>query len=214
MKPQPVLVLGCTAYTSVFVDMFEAVKGYEFTGCVENISREKCSDRISDLPIYWHENISELRASHRLICALATTHRMGWVKKMKEWDFEFCSLFHPSSVISEKTEIGSGVSIDASCVIAGYSRIYPHVRIGRQISFGHHIEIGAYSTLHPGCVVSGNCTIGEQVTIGTGAVVIDGISIGSGAVVAAGAVVTKDVPENALVAGNPATVKRKNYGPS
>lgn len=42
--------------------------------------------------------------------------------------------------------------------------------------------------------------------IGANAVVIEGVSVGNGAVVAAGAVVTRDVPENAVVAGVPARI--------
>lgn len=48
--------------------------------------------------------------------------------------------------------------------------------------------------------------VGNGVWFGTGAVVTSGVTIGNGAVVGAGAVVTKDVPENAVVGGNPAKV--------
>jgi maltose O-acetyltransferase len=51
-------------------------------------------------------------------------------------------------------------------------------------------------------------TIGDDVWIGTRAIVLPGVTIGTGAIVGAGAVVTKDVPENAIVAGNPARVMK------
>ena len=44
--------------------------------------------------------------------------------------------------------------------------------------------------------------------LGTGAIVLPGVRIGRGAQVGAGAVVTKDVPDYAVVAGNPARVLR------
>ena len=47
-------------------------------------------------------------------------------------------------------------------------------------------------------------TICDGASIGTGAVVLPGVTIGENAIVGAGAVVTKDVPANATVAGNPA----------
>jgi acetyltransferase-like isoleucine patch superfamily enzyme len=50
--------------------------------------------------------------------------------------------------------------------------------------------------------------IGKNVWIGTGAIVLRGVTIGDGSVVAAAAVVTRDVPPDTLVAGNPATVIR------
>ncbi|MGZ4179456.1 MAG: DapH/DapD/GlmU-related protein [Solirubrobacteraceae bacterium] len=51
--------------------------------------------------------------------------------------------------------------------------------------------------------------IGDDVWIGINATILKGVAIGSGAIVAAGAVVAKDVPANALVAGNPAVIVRE-----
>ena len=83
----------------------------------------------------------------------------------------------------------------------------------------HHIEIGK------GCAISDNVciadsdshyidghkermtapiVIGDHVWIGKNVTVMKGVTIGSGAVVGAGSVVTKDVPSNTVVAGNPA----------
>lgn len=51
-------------------------------------------------------------------------------------------------------------------------------------------------------------TIGNDVWIGHGALICAGVTIGDGAIVAAHAVVSKDVPPYAVVAGNPAVIKR------
>ncbi len=48
--------------------------------------------------------------------------------------------------------------------------------------------------------------IADNVWIGMGAVILKGVTIGENSVVAAGAIVTKDVPPNCVVAGNPATI--------
>ena len=50
--------------------------------------------------------------------------------------------------------------------------------------------------------------IGNRVSIGTSATILGGITIGDNAIIGAGSVVTKDVPKNAIVAGNPARIKR------
>ncbi|MBD3422058.1 MAG: N-acetyltransferase [Chitinivibrionales bacterium] len=49
----------------------------------------------------------------------------------------------------------------------------------------------------------------EGASIGSGATIICGVTIGKGAVVGAGAVVTRDVPDETIVVGNPAKVLRK-----
>jgi chloramphenicol O-acetyltransferase type B len=56
-------------------------------------------------------------------------------------------------------------------------------------------------------------SIGNDVWIGHGAYVAAGVTIGDGAIVAAHAVVTKDVPPYAVVAGNPAVIKKFRLGP-
>lgn len=63
-------------------------------------------------------------------------------------------------------------------------------------------------------VLSKPVLIGADVWIGYGAVVLSGITVGDSAVVAAGAVVTKDVAENTIVAGNPATAIGHRFSPN
>lgn len=55
------------------------------------------------------------------------------------------------------------------------------------------------------------CRLGADCWLGHGAIVLPGVSVGIGAAVGAGAVVTKDVPDFAVVAGNPARVLRYRF---
>ncbi len=52
----------------------------------------------------------------------------------------------------------------------------------------------------------GTIHVGKKVFIGTGAIVLRNVTIGDNAVIGAGSVVTKDVPPNVIVAGNPAKI--------
>lgn len=51
--------------------------------------------------------------------------------------------------------------------------------------------------------------IEDRVWIGLGAIILSGVRVGENSIIAAGAVVTKDVPKNSIVAGNPAKVIKK-----
>jgi len=63
----------------------------------------------------------------------------------------------------------------------------------------------------PAQVDEGDIVIGNDVWIGREAKILDGVTIGDGAIVGAYSVVTKDVPPYAVVAGNPAIIKKFRF---
>lgn len=81
------------------------------------------------------------------------------------------------------------------------------------------IHIGSYTRItggvtllaHDACrELKADIYIGNNCFIGTKAIILPGVKIGDEVIVAAGAVVTKDVPSNSIVAGNPAKVIRSS----
>lgn len=74
-----------------------------------------------------------------------------------------------------------------------------YAKIGKNCIIYHQVTIGAKEDKYAPI-------IGDNVTIYPHAIIIGGIKIGNNAVIGAGAVVTKDVLENAVVAGNPAKI--------
>ncbi len=92
---------------------------------------------------------------------------------------------------------------------------------GGGITIGHHTIIGPsvqiYTPQHPIDYMERRKTIerspavkiGDDCWIGGGAVICPGVTIGNRSIVAAGSVVVHDVPDDCMVAGNPAVVKKK-----
>lgn len=75
-----------------------------------------------------------------------------------------------------------------------------------EFRFAHYKSI-INSNNYEGVDIKGSDTvIGDDVWIGCNCVILKGVNIGNRAIVAAGSVVTTDVPENVLVAGNPAKI--------
>jgi serine acetyltransferase len=68
---------------------------------------------------------------------------------------------------------------------------------------GDFVEIG------PGAKLLGNVQVGDFTFVGANATVLPKLTIGSNVVIAAGAMVTQDVPDNCMVAGNPAQLKKQ-----
>lgn len=105
--------------------------------------------------------------------------------------------------------IGKNVFINACCKFQDQGGI----TIGNNCLIGHNVTIATLNhdfnpikraNINPSPVV-----IGNNVWIASDSTILPGITIGDGAIVGAGSVVTKNVPENTIVAGNPARVIRK-----
>ena len=77
--------------------------------------------------------------------------------------------------------------------------IHPGVVIGDNVKLHQNTTIGIVNGGQPP-------RLGSNIIIGANSVIIGNIKIGDGAIVGAGAVVTKDVPQNAVVVGNPARI--------
>lgn len=108
--------------------------------------------------------------------------------------------------------VGENFYCNFNCTIydAGPVKIGDNVMIGPNVTIctaTHPIKV-CERVNEKGEELSFPITIGDNVWIGGGAFINPGVTIGNGAVVASGAVVTKDVPENALVAGVPAVIKK------
>jgi acetyltransferase-like isoleucine patch superfamily enzyme len=106
-------------------------------------------------------------------------------------------------------ELGKNLRVNAnSWIIASQG-----IKIGDDTMISWDVEIidtDFHRMSREGAVMAAPIEIGNHVFVGKHTIVMKGVRIGDGAVVGAGAVVTRDVPENCLVAGVPARVIKKN----
>lgn len=117
---------------------------------------------------------------------------------------------HPSCTISFSAKIGFGnvflpnVSVNAAAIIGN------HVILNTNASVDHDCVIGDYVHISPQVGIAGNVQVGEGAQVGIGAAVIQGIKIGRWATIGAGAVIIRDVPDYAVVVGNPGRIIKYN----
>ena len=123
------------------------------------------------------------------------------------------------SKIGTFVEIQKGAKIGRRCKISSHSFICEGVTIEDEVFVGHNVtftnDLFPRATRVDGSLQTDadwKCVptlIKRGASIGSSATILCGVTIGERAMVGAGAVVTKDVPANTLVAGNPARVLRK-----
>ncbi len=108
----------------------------------------------------------------------------------------------------ENIHIGDYTYLNFQCTILDCAP----VRIGAHVMLGPLVQL--YTAAHDlqaeariqGWEVAKPITLEDNVWIGGGAIILPGVRVGRNAVVGAGAVVTRDVPANTVVVGNPAKV--------
>lgn len=140
----------------------------------------------------------------QIIITIGNNHLRRLVSKQIMHDF--------GTVIYRQTIIDPGVNIEMGTVIlhgaiiqAGTS-VGRHVIINTAVSIDHDCVISDFVHVAPGCVLTGNVHIGENTLVGAGSIITPNINIGKNCQIAAGSVVTKDIPDHAIVRGNPARI--------
>ena len=118
----------------------------------------------------------------------------------------FCTVIHPSAVLSRHATIGEGVAILAGAVVESQVRLGCHVIVNKLCSIGHDTVIEDYCTLAPGALIAGNVHLGQGCDIGIGAATIQGLSLGEGVVIGGQAMVVRDVPADSTAVGVPAKI--------
>lgn len=113
---------------------------------------------------------------------------------------------HPSVQCSQSATIGAGSVLIHGAIIQAYVKIGNHCIINTGASVDHDCVIDDYVHISPHATLCGNVTVGEGSHIGAGATVIQGIKIGRWVTVGAGTVIIRDVPDYAVIVGNPGRI--------
>ena len=128
---------------------------------------------------------------------------------------------HESSYVDEPSQIGDGTAIWHFCHILGHSQIGQHCKIGQNVVIGPRVTLEDDVFCGPSMVFTNvfnprsaivrnsdehfkKTLVKQGASIGANATIVCGVTIGRYAFVGAGSVVTRNVPDYALVYGNPA----------
>ena len=113
--------------------------------------------------------------------------------------------------IGQGCYVGKSAEIGNNCKIQNNVNIFTGVKIGNNVFIAPNVTFTNVKKPSPYVVAEKyeETIVKDGVSIGASATILPGITINEGAFIGAGSVVTKDVPRNATVIGNPARIMRR-----
>lgn len=150
-------------------------------------------------------------------CAITPNVKLGKDVKLSKFINLYGCEIGDGTKIGAFVEIQKNATIGKCCKISSHSFICEGVAIEDNVFIGHGVMF--INDIYPRATAEGQLQteadwkvertlIKKGASIGTGATILANVTVGENAIVGAGSVVTKDVPANSIVAGNPAKFLR------
>jgi acetyltransferase-like isoleucine patch superfamily enzyme len=150
-------------------------------------------------------------------CCIAPDVRLGQDVRLSKFINLYGCEVGDGTKIGAFVEIQKNAKVGRNCKISSHSFVCEGVTIEDEVFIGHSVTF--INDPYPRATAGGQLQteadwkvettlVRKGASVGSGATILCGITIGARAIIGAGAVVTKDVPDDAIVAGNPARVLR------
>lgn len=131
-------------------------------------------------------------------------YRTKLIKEIKDRNYKFETLIHPTASIGDNTSIGDGTVVQWGSFISCDCKIGENCFFQPSSNVGHDCVIGDDCTVSTNAAISGGVVIGNDTYLAVGVTVIQGAKIGSNSVLGMGSVVVRNIPDNVIAMGNPA----------
>lgn len=118
----------------------------------------------------------------------------------------FYRAIHPQAIVSSFSTIGIGTVLMAGAIVNPDAIVGAHCIVNTAAVVEHDCVLEDYVHLSPHVSLAGGVKVGEGTHVGIGACVIQGVSLGKWVTIGAGSVILKDVPDYAVVVGNPGRI--------
>ncbi|MDM1527391.1 acetyltransferase [Myroides odoratimimus] len=133
--------------------------------------------------------------------------RVALIEKIKSNGYKLPSFIHNTCIIDKSVKIGEAVYILPGCNIMPLTIIKDYVMISMGVNIAHHTILGKGSFFSQGNNVGASINVKDYAYSGIGVTLMTGVKeIGAYSLIGAGAVIIRDVPDYAVVVGNPGKV--------
>ena len=215
MKSKRIVIVGAGGSSKEILwnilDCKKNGSNYDFLGFIDDNSSIH-GKKINNYPVLGsvESYLDQNKADVNWIVGIADPKiRKKIVKKLETHKVKFCSIIHPSVIMSKFVKIGDGTIIQPGCILTVDIEIGNHVHINTNCSVAHDSIIDDFVTISPGTTINGVNRVMTGSYLGTGTITKEEITIGKWSITAAGSVLIKNIPDYSLFAGVPAKLKKK-----
>jgi sugar O-acyltransferase (sialic acid O-acetyltransferase NeuD family) len=195
---------GASGHSRVVLDVIASHPNFEINAVIDDYSKE---DHINSVPVLIPAEVSFGPEAVFLISI-----GNNWIRKkvVEKNNYSYFKAVHQEAFVSQNVIIDEGSVVMPKAVINANAIVGKHCIINSGSIVEHECVLGDFVHVSPNASLAGNVIIGEGTHIGIGAVVIQGITIGKWVTIGAGAVIIRDVPDYAVVVGNPGKIIKIN----
>ena len=208
-----IVLIGGGTQLSYSIDIIEKQDLHKIVGIID--SKLEVGIIVHDYKVIGRqENINHLKEKHDIEGCVITIGD-NWSRFMIYSEVsKLCpeiywpNAIHPSVIIGKGVSFGKGILIMAGVIVNTGAIIGDFANCYTNSNVEHDCCLGEYSSISAGVVLGGKVKIGKFSAISLNATIFDRVSIGENSVIGSASLITKDIPDNVLVYGNPGRIIR------
>ncbi|MDD2919867.1 acetyltransferase [Rhodoferax sp.] len=209
ISDRTIILFGAGGHAKSVISVLQAQAKWQLAGLLEEGDREN-EKRVLGYPVLGGMDELDLfrqkGITKAMVCIGSNRARARVSALLIARGFELVSIVHPTSSLMTDCVVGKGSFLHAQSLIGAECQVGLNTIVQPFTSLGHEGRIGDCVQFCPGTHIGGKVTIGDLCFFGPGAVVYPHITIGRNVSVGANAVVDKNVPDDAVVVGNPGQI--------